>query len=114
MINGNLEQFLDTGWFSEATLFYDGFIYWFEAQTEGDEITFFVDKWEAQNEDNKYYHSVMNQDDTLTWERVLELKGTDIELIKKDFFKSKIFDGKSFWDVEGKLAWLDEGSALKR
>lgn len=114
MINGNLEQFLDTGWFSEATLYYNGFVYWFEAQTEGDEITFFVDKWEAQNEDNKYYHTILNQDGTLTWKRVLELKDTDIELIKKDFLTSKVFEDKTFWDVESKLAWLDEGVAIKK
>lgn len=113
MINGKLEQFLDTGWFSEATLFYNGFVYWFEAQTENDVITFFVDKWEAKNEDNKYYHSIINEDDTLSWERVLELKGTDLEMIKRDFLTSNIFDGKNFWDVESKLAWLDEGAPIK-
>ena len=26
MINGNIEQFLDTGWFNEATLFYNGYM----------------------------------------------------------------------------------------
>lgn len=30
MINANLEQFLDTGWFSEATLYYNGHTYWCE------------------------------------------------------------------------------------
>ena len=30
MINANLEQFLDTGWFSEATLYLNGYTYWCE------------------------------------------------------------------------------------
>ncbi len=114
MINGNLEQFLDTGWFAEATLFYNGFVYWFEAQTENDKITFFVDKWKARNEDNKFYHSILNKDGTLPWERVLELKGTDLELIKKEFLTSRIFDGKTFWDVEKMLVWLDEGNPIEK
>lgn len=54
MINGDVEQFLDTGWFSEATLFLNGFVYWFEAQYDPntDINTFFVDRWAAENEDN--------------------------------------------------------------
>lgn len=32
MINGDLEIFLDTGWFSEALLFLNGRAYWHEAQ----------------------------------------------------------------------------------
>ncbi len=46
MINGNLEQFLDTGWYSEATLFLNGYIYWCEAQYDEKKQsnTFFVDK----------------------------------------------------------------------
>ncbi len=52
MINGNLDQFLDTGWFSEATLYYNGYIYWLEAQTDDIESVFFIDRWKAQNEDN--------------------------------------------------------------
>ena len=27
MINGHLVQFLDTGWYSEATLYFNGYIY---------------------------------------------------------------------------------------
>ena len=61
MINGLLDQFLDTGWFTEATLFYNGFIYWCEAQSDltTNTTTFFIDKWAAENEDNLYYHSLL-------------------------------------------------------
>lgn len=55
MINGYAEQFLDTGWYSEATLYYKGYIYWHEAQTNDKETVFFVDRWKAQNEENQYY-----------------------------------------------------------
>ena len=30
MINANLEQFLDTGWYNEATLYLNGYTYWCE------------------------------------------------------------------------------------
>lgn len=30
MANANLERFLDTGWFNEATLYLNGFTYWRE------------------------------------------------------------------------------------
>ena len=86
MINGYAEQFLDTGWYSEATLYY--------------------------NEENLYYHSILQADGTLQWERVLEIHNTDLELIKKQFLESAIYDGKPFWDAEKELAWLDEGTPI--
>lgn len=40
MINGHLVQFLDTGWYSEATLYFNGYIYWCEAQSSNKTIHF--------------------------------------------------------------------------
>lgn len=113
MINGHIEQFLDTGWFSEATLYYNGYVYWLEAQTDEANITFFIDRWRAQNENNQFYHSILNQDGSLEWERVLEIQGTDLELIKKQFLESAVFEGETFWQIEKKVAWLDEGSTVE-
>ncbi len=42
MINGNINQFLDTGWFTEATLFLNGYIYWLEAQANDIETVFLL------------------------------------------------------------------------
>lgn len=112
MINGCTEQFLDTGWYSESTLFYNGYIYWHEVQTNNSNITFFVDRWRAINENNLYYHSLMESDHTLKWERVFEIHGTDLDLIKKYFLESSIYEGKTFWEVENKLAWLDESKPV--
>ena len=28
--------------------------------------------------------------------------------VKEQFLKAKIFDGKSFWEVEKEMAWYDE------
>ena len=43
MINGYTDIFLDTGWYMESTIYYNGFIYWCEAQTDSDTgITHFL------------------------------------------------------------------------
>ncbi len=113
MINGHAEQFLDTGWYSEATLYYNGYIYWHEAQTNDKETVFFVDRWKAQNEANVFYHSILQSDGILQWERILEIHDADLEKIKKRFLESAIYDGKSFWNVEKEIAWLDESDPIK-
>lgn len=114
MINGSLEQFLDTGWYSESTLFYNGHIYWCEAQQDINTGInhFFVDKWAAENENNTYFHSVLEADGTLKWSRVFETENQDLDLIKKQFLEAPIFDGKTFWQVEKQIAWLDESAPI--
>ena len=50
MKNGNLTQFLDTGWYTEAVLYFDGHVYWCEGATDFETgiTTFFVDSWKAE------------------------------------------------------------------
>ncbi|MDO4178774.1 MAG: hypothetical protein Q4D21_06230 [Phascolarctobacterium sp.] len=59
MKNGYLEQFLDTGWYTDATLYFNGYIYWCGVQRldESSNVNFFVDKWEVESENDLYYHS---------------------------------------------------------
>ena len=111
MINGSLEQFLDTGWFSEATVFYNGYLYWCEAVFDETtrKNTFFVDRWRAENESNEWYHSILNKDGKLEYERVYEDSDVDIEQIKKRFLEANIWDGKTFWEAESDIFWLDDG-----
>ena len=116
MRNGRLEQFLDTGWYSEATLWLNGYVYWCEAQRDVSTgmTHFFVDKWEAENENNMYYHSRLEMDGTLKWDRVFEVNTEDIDLAKKQFLEATIFDGKSFWQVEKQIAWLEEATPVSK
>lgn len=111
MINGNLEQFLDTGWYSEATLFYDGHIYWCEASYDPELgiSTYWVDRWKAENDSNCYYRSIKDENGEIVWERVFECTDNDLDVIKKKFLEAKLFNGKSFWEIEKVIAWLDEG-----
>lgn len=116
MINGKLDQFLDTGWHSEATLFLNGYIYWCEGQYDKKSglTTFFVDKWAAENEDNTFYHSVLESNGTLKWYRVLEIQDADLDRIKQKFLEAPVFENKSFWQVEKDIAWLDESNPITR
>lgn len=115
MINGNLEQFIDTGWFTEATLYLNGFVYWCEAQydVEKHENHFFVNKWRAINENDLSYHTIITDDgEPLEWECVFETYDSDLDVIKKRFLEARIFEGNTFWQVESVLAWLDEGAPV--
>lgn len=113
MINGRLEQFLDTGWFSEAELYLNGYVYWCEAQCDSatGETTFVVDRWAARL-DGVYYHSILEPGGTLKWSRILEIKDTDLDRIKQRFLEAPVFDGKTFWQVEKSIAWIDDGGAV--
>ena len=108
MINANLEQFLDSGWYNEATLFYKGYIYWCEGTwdiIQNNIFNFFVYRFKAKNIDNKYFERLLD-DEPFKYE--FEMFSTNKEDVKKHFLKAKIFEGKSFWEVEPELAWLDE------
>ncbi|MBP5492752.1 MAG: hypothetical protein J6Y08_07895 [Clostridiales bacterium] len=115
MINGNLDQFLDTGWFSEATIYYDGYVYWCEATTnfESGINHFFVDRWRAKKGEDNLYHSLIDEHGELTdYDRILEIENSDLDMIKKQFLEARIFDGKSFWAIEKQISWLEEGTPI--
>ena len=106
MINANLEQFLDTGWFSEATLYLNGYTYWCEGcwnEEREKPMHFFVYKYESVIVD-KIYTKPKNSN----YETVFDIYGKSEEEVKEEFLKAKIFDGKSFWEVEKEIAWYDE------
>ena len=114
MINGYTEIFLDTGWYSESTIYYNGFIYWCEATTDSDTGVshFFVDRWKATTFDNILYNEYLKEGKLVDFSTVYEAYNKDIEVLKKNFLKAPIFDGHSFWEVENKIAWLDEGKSI--
>ena len=106
MINANLEQFLDTGWFSEATLYLNGYTYWCEGcwnEEREKPMHFFVYKYESVVVD-KIYTKPKNSN----YQTVFDIYGNGEEEVKEEFLKAKIFDGKSFWEVEKEIAWYDE------
>ena len=44
MINAKLEQFLDTGWFNEATLYLNGYTYWCEGSWDYSRESLFLNQ----------------------------------------------------------------------
>lgn len=116
MKNTEVEQFIDTGWYSEATLYLQGYIYWCEAQKDpnSEETHFFVDKWKAENKDNLFYHSVFEKDGTLEWLRIFEAYDIDLDILKKRFLEAPIFEGKTFWQVKKDILWLEEATSITK
>ncbi len=114
MKNGNLSQFLDTGWYTEAVLYYDGYVYWCEGVTDFDTgvFTSFVNSWRAECDGELYHQYVNNAGELIDYRRVFTLSGKDFDYIKGEFFKAPIFSGKSFWQVEKDLVWVEEGSDI--
>ncbi len=107
MINANLEQFLDTGWFNEATLYLNGFTYWCEGYWDFKKekpMHFFVRKYPSEVVDGIYTKPLKNAVE----EVVFDICGRDENEVKTEFLKAKIFDGKSFWEIENVIAWYDE------
>ena len=115
MINGYTEHFLDTGWYMESTLYYKGYIYWCEASTDPNtNVThFFVDRWKATTSDNILYNEYHKDGRIIDYSEVYEDYNEDMDVIKKKFLDAPIFDGKTFWQVENEIAWLDEGMPIE-
>lgn len=111
MINANLEQFLDYGWFSEATLYYKGYTYWCEAnwdESRSKKFHFFVYRYRSVIYDKIYTKRLVENGDVVDYSTPIDIY-VETEQEAKDYFLSaKIFDGKSFWEVEKELAWYDE------
>lgn len=110
MINANLEQFLGTGWFNEATLYLNGFTYWCEGcwdMKKEKPMHFFVYKYPSKIVDG-IYTKRLDEGETGNPETVFDVWGHGEDDVKAEFLKAKIFDGKSFWEVEDKIAWYDE------
>lgn len=116
MKNGDVEIFLDTGWYMESTLYYEGRVYWCEGYTDDNGMsTFFVYSWEAECPDGKFYRQYQDKKGEPQGYKVnLDIHGTDMEMLKKEFLATPIFAGKSFWQVEAELIWVDEGEPLIR
>ena len=107
MINANLSQFLDTGWFNEATLYYKGYTYWCEGVWYYDKekpMYFFIHRYRSvihRDGDKIWTSRLVKNGDVIDYEDTcFEAWGYGEDDVKEQFLKAKIFDGKSFWEVE--------------
>lgn len=112
MINGDLEQFLDTGWYTESTIFYKGHIYWCEGNTDFfTGVTHFrVDRWRAAMGKDLLYHSYLDEEgEPAGFRNVFDVTDKDMASIKRQFLDASLFGGLPFMLAEKEIAWLDEG-----
>ena len=66
-----------------------------------------------KQEENKLYRSIIdNNGDPHGYATVLDMYDSSMDRLKKRFLEASIFDGKTFWQVENKIAWLEEGSPI--
>ena len=109
MINGNLSQFLDTGWWNaDATIYYKDHIYFLDgAFNDKHQMQLSIRKWRAKNIDNKIYENVLDSNGNLIDYKEFKIEAATEEALREKFLKATIWDGKSFWEVEKELAWLD-------
>jgi uncharacterized protein YunC (DUF1805 family) len=109
MINGNLKQFLDTGWWNaDATLFYKNHIYFFDGYFDvKHNMHLKITKWKAKNIDNKTFENILSSKGDLIDYQCIEIDGQTEEEVREKMLKAKIFENKSFWQVEKELIWLD-------
>lgn len=109
MINGTLKQFLDTGWWNaDATIYYKGFIHFLDSYIDNNGIMHLrIMRWRAKNINNKHYVSLLSPNNDLADFSEIELEDKNEDDLRERFLKAKIWDGKSFWEVEKELAWLD-------
>lgn len=109
MINGDVENFLDTGWWNQdATIFYNDHIYFFDGAFNGkNEMHLWIRKWKVKNINNKTYKNVLDEHGNLIDYKEYKLESINEDALREKFLKAKIWDGKTFWEVEPELAWLD-------
>ena len=94
MKNGNVNTFLDTLFYDDHYVIYNGKKYFFNALcTDKMGISRF-----------EIYKMDMNDKNV---EIIYSLQNNDITVCAQDFITKKIFDGKSFWDVESEMTWID-------
>ena len=91
MINGNVDDFIDTLWVGEEVVFtYNGKKYFAQGYTtDNGESVHEVLLWEPESK--------------IVWQK----KGGTADERMTAFQNDKIFDGKNFWEIEKQIEWED-------
>ena len=82
-------------------LFFDGFF------DEQHNMHITITKWRAKNVENKTYKNEHDEKGVLmNWE-TMEMSASNEDALREKMLKAKYWDGKSFWEVEKELVWVD-------
>ena len=92
MQNGNVNEFIDLMHYGDELIFmYDGKKYFLQGFKEDDICTLYLDCWEPPADDYIYVVSGAPGE------------GYPVE----KFLEAKIWNGKSFWQAEPDMKWVD-------
>ena len=93
MINGNVNEFIDRIYTYQDTVFiYRGVKYWFQGYMP-DDNTVHMEVFQTEPPKDDY---------------VWEYNGNSISEGQDAFQNAPIFDGKTFWEVEAEIKWVDD------
>ena len=94
MIIGNANEFIDRIYTCQDTVFiFHSVKYWFQGYMLDDSVHMEVFQVEPPVEDDNYY--------------VWEYNGDSISEGQEAFQNAPIFDGKTFWEAEKDIKWID-------
>lgn len=92
MINGSAYEFIDRIYTCQDTVFvFDGIKYWFQGYILDDNTV----------------HMEVFQIDSAQEGYVWEYNGNSIGDGQENFQNAPIFNGKTFWEVESEIEWVD-------
>lgn len=92
MINGNVNEFVDGLYYGDERIFlFRGEKYFIQGWTENNKNHLVLDKWDPPGDD-------------YIWVGESERGAFCVE----DFLNAKIFDDKTFWEVEQEIEWVDD------
>lgn len=91
MINGNIDEFVDKLWGGEELIFiYNGHKYFSQGYClEDGAYVFEIQLWDPEIK--------------VLW----KISGEDNETSYEQFLKQPIFEGKTFWEIEKYIEWVD-------
>lgn len=90
MINGNVNEFISGLYYGDERVFlYKNEKFFIQGLKEERVYSLYLDRWEPPSDD-------------YIW-RASSAKDYPVD----QFLEAKIFDGKSFWNVENEIEWID-------
>ncbi|MCD7883448.1 MAG: hypothetical protein LUI87_07060 [Lachnospiraceae bacterium] len=91
MINGNVNEFVDRiSYGDELSFLYNQEKYFLQGIYENGRCVLYLDRWVPPTDD-------------YIWIGIGDQNSYPVQ----KFLEAKIWDGKSFWDVEGCIEWVD-------
>lgn len=97
MINGDVNEFVNCITYEDCVVRYNGYRYWFNG----------IDYYEVSG---KYSTLITKYEDEIEFklvDDVLDYESTNRDEVMYHILNDKIFDGKSFYEAESKMEWID-------